>query len=59
MKSKEICPLKELSETRNGKVMRYVIKAPLLNIDTGQVSSLENPEVLETIKHLNANSSLS
>lgn len=39
--------------------MRHVIKAPLLNIDTGQVSSLENPEVLETIKHLNANSSLS
>ncbi|WP_185147899.1 hypothetical protein [Peribacillus simplex] len=45
--------------TRNGKVMRHVIKAPFLNKDTGQVSSLENPEVLETIKHLNANSSLS
>ncbi|WP_155727299.1 hypothetical protein [Peribacillus simplex] len=59
MKSKEIYLLKERSETRYGKVMRHVIKAPFLNKDTGQVSSLENPEVLETIKHLNANSSLS
>lgn len=55
LKPKEIYPIKELAKTRNGKVMRRVIKAAFLNKDTGDVSSLENPEILETVQQLNKN----
>ncbi|WP_419884015.1 AMP-binding protein [Peribacillus sp. B-H-3] len=53
LKPKEIYHIEELPKTRNGKVMRRLLKASFLNQDTGDVSSLENPEILEKVKKLN------
>lgn len=39
-----------LPRTRNGKVMRRVIRAAWLNQDAGDVSSLENPQAIELIR---------
>ena len=41
-----------LPKTRNGKIMRRIIKAAYLNQPLGDVSSLENIEVLDIIKQL-------
>ena len=41
-----------LPKTRNGKIMRRIIKAAYLNQPLGDVSSLENIEVLDVIKQL-------
>ncbi|WP_026695770.1 AMP-binding protein [Peribacillus kribbensis] len=43
----------ELPRTRNGKVMRRVIRAAYLNQNAGDVSSLENPAIVEAIKNMN------
>ncbi|WP_409293161.1 AMP-binding protein [Peribacillus sp. SCS-37] len=50
---KEIFFVDELPKTRNGKVMRRVIRAAYMNQNTGDISSLENPAVLEAIKNMN------
>ncbi|MFB4163718.1 AMP-binding protein [Alteribacillus sp. JSM 102045] len=42
----------DLPKTRNAKVMRRAIKAAFLNKDPGDLSSLENPEAIETIKEI-------
>ena len=42
----------QLPKTRNGKVMRRVIKSAYLNQPEGDLSSLENPESIEAIKNL-------
>ncbi|WP_409305681.1 AMP-binding protein [Peribacillus sp. SCS-155] len=53
LKPKEIYFIKDLPKTRNGKVMRRVIKAAYLNQPSGDISSLENPEALKNIRQLN------
>lgn len=42
-----------LPKTRNGKVVRRAIRAAYLHEDTGDISALENPGVLEEIRKLN------
>ncbi len=46
---REIVFIKQLPKTRNGKVMRRMIKAAYLELDPGDTSALENPEALEDI----------
>jgi acetyl-CoA synthetase len=53
LQPKEIHFVTELPKTRNGKVMRRVIKSAYLNQPPGDLSSLENPDALEAIKLLN------
>ncbi|MBM7691351.1 acetyl-CoA synthetase [Peribacillus deserti] len=50
---KEIYFVDELPKTRNGKVMRRVIRAAYLNQNAGDITSLENPAILEAIKNMN------
>ncbi len=52
LKPKEIHFVDDLPKTRNAKVMRRAIKAAYLNKDAGDLSSLENPEVVEAIRKL-------
>ncbi|RFU70438.1 acetate--CoA ligase [Peribacillus saganii] len=47
---KDILFVEELPKTRNGKVMRRVIKSAYLNQDCGDISSLENPKTVEAIR---------
>ncbi|PLS14669.1 AMP-dependent synthetase [Bacillus sp. M6-12] len=47
---KDILFVEELPKTRNGKVMRRVIKSAYLNQDSGDLSSLENPATVEAIR---------
>ena len=42
----------DLPKTRNAKVMRRAIRSAYLNLDAGDLSSLENPQVLEKISKL-------
>jgi acetyl-CoA synthetase len=41
-----------IPKTRNGKVMRRVIRAAFLGEDPGDLSALENPSVIEEIRNL-------
>jgi acetyl-CoA synthetase len=47
---REIKFVRDLPKTRNAKVMRRVIRAAYLGQDPGDVSSLENPDVVEEIR---------
>jgi len=40
----------DLPRTRSGKIMRRILRAILLDQDLGDVSSLENPETIESLK---------
>jgi len=40
-----------LPKTRNAKVMHRVIRAVYLGNDPGDLSSLENPDMIEAIKN--------
>lgn len=51
LKPKEIKFVTALPKTRNAKVMRRVIRAVYLGLDSGDVSSLENPATLDAIRH--------
>lgn len=51
-KPKFIFVLSDLPKTRTGKILRRVLKAKLLNLSLGDVSSLENPHVLDEIPKL-------
>lgn len=42
----------DLPKTRNAKVMRRAIRSAYLNLDAGDLSSLENPHVLKEISEL-------
>ncbi|WP_374722225.1 AMP-binding protein [Peribacillus tepidiphilus] len=53
LKPKDIFFVDELPKTRNGKVMRRVIRAAYLNQSEGDLSSLENSNVLAAIRSLN------
>ncbi|MFB5636116.1 MAG: AMP-binding protein [Nitrosopumilus sp.] len=44
--------LSDLPKTRTGKIMRRLLKSKLLGDDLGDLSSLENPEVLDEIEKL-------
>jgi acetyl-CoA synthetase len=46
---KFIYKISELPKTRTGKVMRRLLKSKLLGIELGDLSSLENPHVLNEI----------
>jgi len=41
----------DLPKTRNAKVMRRVIRATYLGLDTGDLSALENPQAVEGIRN--------
>ncbi|HEY3368733.1 MAG TPA: AMP-binding protein [Symbiobacteriaceae bacterium] len=45
----------ELPKTRNGKIMRRLIKAAYLGKEPGDVSALENPDSLQAIAKVRAN----
>jgi acetyl-CoA synthetase len=42
----------DLPRTRSAKIMRRVVKAVALGLETGDLSSLENPESLDQIELL-------
>jgi acetyl-CoA synthetase len=42
----------DLPRTRSAKIMRRVVKAVALGRETGDISSLENPESLDSINPL-------
>lgn len=44
--------VQDLPKTRNAKVMRRAIKAAYLDKDAGDLSALENPQVVEYIREL-------
>ena len=48
-KPKKIMVLSDLPKTRTGKIMRRLLKAKLLGLELGDLSSLENPQVLKEI----------
>jgi acetyl-CoA synthetase len=52
LKPKEIIFAGDLPKTRNGKIMRRVIKRAFLGEDFGDISSLANPESVEEIVNL-------
>nr|WP_144451272.1 AMP-binding protein [Halalkalibacter nanhaiisediminis] len=52
LKPKAIHFVPDLPKTRNAKVMRRAIRAAYLGKDAGDLSSLENPQVVEIIKQL-------
>lgn len=47
-----VIALPDLPRTRNGKVMRRLLRRLLLGEDPGDVSALVNPEILQTFKNL-------
>jgi acetyl-CoA synthetase len=47
---KEILFVKDLPKTRNAKVMRRMIRAAYLGLDSGDTSSLVNPEAVEMVR---------
>ena len=49
LQPKHIHIINQLPKTRNGKVMRRVIRSSYLGLDMGDLSSLENPESLKEI----------
>ena len=49
---KLIIQLSDLPKTRTGKIMRRVLKSKLLGGDLGDISSLENPQILDEITKL-------
>jgi len=52
-KSKEIYFVSDLPKTRNGKVMRRIIKNAFLQNEIGDISRLVNPKCVEEIFALN------
>ena len=48
-KPKFVFQLSDLPKTRTGKIMRRLLKSKLLGDDLGDLSSLENPEILDEI----------
>lgn len=51
-KPKYVFKLTELPKTRTGKIMRRLLKSKLLGKELGDLSSLENPHVLDEIRKL-------
>jgi len=51
-KPKFVFQISDLPKTRTGKIMRRVLRSKLLGSDLGDLSSLENPNVLDEIPKL-------
>lgn len=51
LKPRDVRFVKDLPKTRNAKVMRRLIRAAYLGQPLGDISSLENPQAVEEIKH--------
>ena len=51
-KPKFIFQMSDLPKTRTGKIMRRLLKSKLMGTDLGDLSSLENPEILDEIPKL-------
>jgi acetyl-CoA synthetase len=51
-KPKFVFRLSDLPKTRTGKIMRRLLKSKLLGQDLGDLSSLENPNVLDEISKI-------
>jgi len=51
-KPKYVFQLTDLPKTRTGKIMRRLLKSKLLGMELGDLSSLENPLILEEIQKL-------
>jgi len=51
-KPKFVFQLSDLPKTRTGKIMRRLLKSKLLGKDLGDLSSLENPQILDEISKL-------
>lgn len=49
---KFIFQISELPKTQTGKILRRVLKSKLLGSDLGDLSSLENPQILDEIKKI-------
>ncbi len=49
---KFVFQLSDLPKTRTGKIMRRLLKSKLLGMDLGDLSSLENPNILDEIPKL-------
>ena len=49
---KFVFQLSDLPKTRTGKIMRRLLKSKLLGTDLGDLSSLENPNILDEIPKL-------
>lgn len=54
LKPDKVYVVEQLPKTRNGKILRRVIKAAYLNVELGDLSSLDNPEAVNYIKNLRA-----
>jgi acetyl-CoA synthetase len=52
LKPKRVHLVEELPKTRNGKILRRVIRASYLGEQAGDLSSLENPAAVEAIRRL-------
>jgi acetyl-CoA synthetase len=50
LRPKAVQFVRDLPRTRNGKIMRRVIRARHLGLDLGDLSSLENPSALDEIR---------
>ena len=48
-KPKFVFQLTDLPKTRTGKIMRRLLKSKLLGKETGDLSSLENPQILDEV----------
>ena len=46
---KNIVVISDLPKTRTGKILRRLLKAKTLGQDLGDLSSLENPQVLDEL----------
>ncbi len=51
-KPKHIIQLSDLPKTRTGKIMRRLLRSKLLGRDLGDLSSVENPSILDEIQKL-------
>ncbi len=51
-KPKFVFQLSDLPKTRTGKIMRRLLKSKLLGNDLGDLSSLENPQILDEVSKL-------
>ena len=49
---KNVIVISDLPKTTTGKIMRRLLKAKLLGLPMGDLSSLENPQVLEQVNVL-------
>jgi acetyl-CoA synthetase len=52
-KPKHVFQLSDLPKTSTGKIMRRLLKTKLMGEELGDLSSLENPDILEEISKLN------